>query len=67
MRMNQFGDMSALEFKKRLRASRADLGAFSDNYELPFPYENSPIQDSSIDWRDEGVVTTVKDQQLCNK
>lgn len=64
LRMNKFGDMTNKEFVSFYNGYRHDLAKRSSNRKV-FKYDpNAPIPDS-IDWREKGYVTPVKNQESC--
>jgi cathepsin L len=61
MKMNKFGDMTSQEFKSVMNGYKA--GTKSPN--VPLFKSSSNDLPASVDWRDKGYVTPVKDQGQC--
>lgn len=60
MKINQFGDLTDVEFKKLYLSYKTPNITFIDNFDEPVN-----LTSDSFDWRKEGVVLTVKDQGQC--
>jgi len=58
MGINQFADLTPEEFKKQLGMRK--IGSYGCK-----PFSSTKAQPESIDWRQQGVVTSVKDQGQC--
>lgn len=67
MAINQFTDMSAAEFNKQLGYSKRAGFAHQGLKQMPVPVFHTRVEDlpASIDWREKGLVTPVKNQGGC--
>ena len=68
--INKFADLTDEEFKAYHTGFRPKpLGATASSSSLAFRYENLSMSDMppSMDWREKGAVTGVKDQGQCGK
>lgn len=64
LRMNRFGDMTNKEFVAFYNGYRSDLKKSSANRKV-FTYDPFTEVPESIDWREKGYVTPVKNQGSC--
>ncbi|XP_010052196.3 zingipain-2 [Eucalyptus grandis] len=67
LKINQFADLTNEEFRAfrgGFRLPKTRIGSKKDD--TPFRYENFTDVPSSIDWREKGAVTPVKDQGHCS-
>jgi len=65
MAMNHFGDLSHEEFKTlHLSGLKFNLTQFLSS-DKPIFRSSSNVKDNTVDWRDKGVVTPVKNQGQC--
>eukprot|EP01027_Heterolobosea_sp_BB2_P007580 GEZU01011269.1.p1 GENE.GEZU01011269.1~~GEZU01011269.1.p1 ORF type:complete len:457 (+),score=176.32 GEZU01011269.1:140-1510(+) len=67
LRMNQFGDMNDLEFKRTILVPK---GTFAKGNKGPHAMEwvsqhHPSTLPQSVDWREKGAVSVVKDQGVC--
>ncbi|KAG5517039.1 hypothetical protein RHGRI_037704 [Rhododendron griersonianum] len=66
--VNQFTDLTDEEFRashtgyKRLQSPTKVI---SGSEQTAFPYANATVESSTVDWREKGAVTGVKDQGIC--
>ena len=70
MNVNKVSDLTDEEFRASYTGlvvpeSINGLSKSESGKMLPFKYENVSDADESKDWRDEGAVTSVKDQDTC--
>lgn len=64
--MNQFADLTNEEFKAPRNRFKGHMYS-SAIRTTTFKYENVTVLPSSVDWREKGAVTPVKDQGRCGK
>ena len=62
LQMNQFGDLTNCEYKKRMNGYKGRSASVNGSTFLP--PSNVEVPDS-VDWRTKGYVTPVKDQGQC--
>lgn len=70
LKLNKFGDMTHREFKSIYAGSRVDHHRAlrgSPTWKGRFMYENVSDVPVSVDWREKGAVTAVKNQGHCGK
>ncbi|XP_027978097.1 cathepsin L1-like [Eumetopias jubatus] len=61
MAMNAFGDLTSEEFRQVMNGLKIQTRKEGNVFQAP-PFAETP---SSVDWREKGYVTPVKDQGLC--
>jgi C1A family cysteine protease len=64
MAMNEYGDMTADEFKAMYTGYKGASNAFLKSMNAP-DNTNAPAAASAVDWRTKGAVTPVKNQGQC--
>ncbi|KAJ8964457.1 hypothetical protein NQ317_016641 [Molorchus minor] len=66
MRIHKYSDMTPEEIRKTLNGFRGRSRNIQSNFvEIPFVPDQSSVLPKSIDWRETGAVTDVKDQGHC--
>ncbi|MED6191648.1 hypothetical protein PIB30_001923 [Stylosanthes scabra] len=65
--VNQFADQTFEEFKSSVLKGNKEgsLDLFGTEIETPFKYENVTEIPETMDWRERGAVTPIKDQNVC--
>lgn len=67
LKLNKFGDMTREEFRSTFAGSKIDHHRmFRGSRQGKFKYENADVP-LSIDWRQKGAVSEVKDQGHCGR
>ncbi|KAL5998281.1 hypothetical protein ACLOJK_009220 [Asimina triloba] len=68
LKLNKFGDMTNHEFSQKYAGSKiSHRRMFRGRGAGRFMYENVTVVPPSIDWRQKGAVTNIKDQGQCGK
>jgi len=65
LKMNQFGDLTNSEFVSIYNGYNQSLVQSSARSNMVFEYDSNLQVPDSIDWRDQGYVTPIKDQGQC--
>ena len=63
--INQFADQTNEEFKASLNGNKGPLGVVGILTKTPFRYENVTDIPPTMDWREKGAVTPIKNQHSC--